>query len=113
MKRALRESDGGRLQSDLLALDRSLRLFIVNCDELLGFLNAVDGTGDPAAVLDLWSLQHRDQFDRFFDEVDRLLHNVVAAASSLREHSYRVRDKWLGPSQRDSLRQQYDERVRH
>jgi hypothetical protein len=31
---------------------------------------------------------------------------------SLREHSYRVRDKWLGPDQRDRLREKHDERVR-
>ena len=38
------------------------------------------------------------------DEVDRLLHNAAAAAMSLREHSYRVRDKWLQRGHADRLR---------
>jgi hypothetical protein len=57
-------------------------------------------------------VQNREGFERFLDEVDRLLHNVVAAAMSLREHSNRVRDKWLQADQRDRLREQHNERVR-
>ena len=110
MKQAMLQSDGARLYSDLLALKRSLGVFLGNCDQLLGFLSShVD---DPVAVMRLWDVHNREGFDRFLDEVDRLLHNVAAAAMSLREHSYRVRDKWLGPDQRDRLREEHDERVR-
>jgi hypothetical protein len=59
----------------------------------------------------LMDIENREGFDRFLDEVDRLLHNVVAAAMSLREHSYRVRDKWLRQAQQDT-RDEYDDRVR-
>lgn len=109
MKQALRQSEGALLQSDLLALERSLRVFLGNCDELLGFLSATD---DPSTAIQLWAVENREGFDRFLDEVDRFLHNVVAAAMSLREHSYRVRDKWLKQDQHDKLRDQHDDRVR-
>jgi hypothetical protein len=108
-RKALAASEGARLQSDLQALGRSFRVFMGNCDELLGFFNT---TNDPAVAIQLWAVQNRAAFERFLDEVDRLLHNVVAAAMSLREHSYRVRDKWLKPDGRDKLREQYSERVK-
>ena len=108
MKQALRQSEGARLHSDLLGLERSLGVFMKNCDELLRFLSTTD---DPLTGIRLWAVQNREGFDRFLDEVDRLLHNVVAAAMSLREHSYRVRDQWLKPGRRDRLRAQHDERV--
>jgi hypothetical protein len=68
-------------------------------------------TDDPTTQMKLWAIENREGFDRFLDEVDRLLHNVVSAAMSLREHSYRVRDKWLPSEQGDDLREQHDGRV--
>jgi hypothetical protein len=97
MKDALRLSDGALLASDLLALKRSLRVFVANCDELLGHLGITD---DQLAAIHLWAIRNREDFDRFLDEVERLHHNVVAAAMTLRQHSYRVRDKWLPPDER-------------
>ena len=112
MQRALRETDGALLHSDLLALKRSLGVFTGKCDELLGFLRTTDDPDDQLRALQLWSLDNREGFDRFLDEVDRLLHNAVAAAMSLREHSYRVRDKWLQPGHADRLREKHDQHVR-
>jgi hypothetical protein len=40
-KRVLRESEGARLQSDLIALGRSLRVFLGNCGELLRFMTFI------------------------------------------------------------------------
>jgi hypothetical protein len=41
MQQAMLHSKGGRLHSDLLALDRSLRVvFLGNCDQLLGFMSS-------------------------------------------------------------------------
>ena len=92
MKQAMRQSEGARLYSDLLALHRSLQVFLANCDQLLGFMSS--HLDDPLTEMRLWAIQNREGFDRFLDEVERLLHNVAAAAMSLRDHSYRVRDKW-------------------
>jgi hypothetical protein len=60
----------------------------------------------------LWALENREGFDRFLDEVERLYHNVAAAALSLRDHSYRIREHWLQPVPTDTLREEHDERVR-
>jgi hypothetical protein len=60
----------------------------------------------------LWAVQNREGFNRFLDEVERLYHNVAAAALSLRDHSYRVRNHWLQPVPSDTLREEHDERVR-
>jgi hypothetical protein len=110
MKQAMRQSEGARLYSDLLALQRSLQVFLGNCDQLLGFMSS--HLDDPLAQMRLWAHENREGFNRFLDEVERLYHNVVAAAMSLREHSYRVRDNWLGQAQSDTLREKYDRRVR-
>ena len=109
MKAALKQTPGAQLESDLLALKRSLRVFEANCDELLGLLSTTD---DPLEAMRLWDLENREGFNRFLDETERLFHNVLAAAMSLREHSYRVLDDWLPPAEADTLREEYDERVR-
>jgi hypothetical protein len=111
-KRALRESEGARLQSDLLALERSLRVFLGNCDELFRLTTFGRDPEGQLAAIRLWALNNREGFDRFLDEVERLLHNVFAAAMSLRDHSIRVRKKWLRPDPSDTLAEQYDEWVR-
>lgn len=108
-RKALAESPGAALASDLQALTRSRRLFGKNCDELLELLNPL---ADPASALQLLSVENREGFNRFLDEVDRLLHNAVAAAHSLREHSFRVRDKWLPVDPGDELGVEYHERAR-
>jgi hypothetical protein len=110
MKQALSQSEGARLSSDLLALERSRGVFLGNCDEFLGFLNT--NLNDPPTETLLWDLQDPEGFERFLAEVDRLFHNVAAAAKSLKDHSYRFRDKWLKPDERDTLREEHDERVR-
>ena len=109
LRKALAESEGAALHSDIQALARSRRLFEKNCEELLTLLNS---TRDTNTALQLFSVENRAGFDRFLDEVDRLLHNALAAAVSLRDHSYRVRDKWMKPEGGDQLRQQHDERVK-
>jgi len=87
-------------------LKRSLQVFITNSDELLSFFGSY--SGDMEKQLQLLSVENREGFDRFLDEVDRLLHNVLAAAASLKNHSMRVRDKYLLPQPGDGLREEYD-----
>jgi hypothetical protein len=111
MKQAMLRSEGARLYSDLLALHRSLQVFLGNGDRLLGFMSS--HLDDPLTEMRLWAVENREGFDRFLDEVERLYHNVAAAALSLRDHSYRVRNLWLKPSPSDMLREEHDERVRH
>jgi hypothetical protein len=40
MKQAMLRSEGALLYSDLLALHRSLQVFLGNCDQLLGFMSS-------------------------------------------------------------------------
>ena len=94
-KAVLRDTDGAKLLSDLSALQRSLRVFLGNCEELLRLVTFKDTPEDQVALMELWDLENREALNRFLDEVERLLHNVFAAAMSLREHSKRVREKWL------------------
>jgi hypothetical protein len=85
-------------------------VFLGNCDQLLGFMSS--HLDDPLTEMRLWAVQNREGFNRFLDEVERLYHNVAAAALSLRDHSYRVRNHWLQPVPSDTLREEHDERVR-
>jgi hypothetical protein len=109
MRLALEQSEGARLDSDLDALERSLGVFRSNCEDLLDYLNPLH---DIAAVLELWDIKNREGFDRFLDEVTRRLHNVVAAATSLRDNYYRVRKKWLKPDPADDLASNYADTVK-
>jgi hypothetical protein len=63
-------------------------------------------------ALELWEIGNRESFDRFLDEVIRLLHNFVTAAISLRNHSFRVKDKVLPRDDADPLHEEYAERAR-
>jgi hypothetical protein len=52
-------------------------------------------TSEPSVALQIWSLANRPLFNQFLDEVDRLLHNYLAGAGSLRDHTRRVWKKYL------------------
>jgi hypothetical protein len=100
------EREHSRTRADLAGLARSYRLFLGNDRELQSFLTAHE---QPPAVLELWAPRNRVAFEGFLDEVDRLLHNYLASALSLREHTRRVRRKY---AQAAGLEEAYDEHVR-
>jgi hypothetical protein len=100
MRAELRQLPGWSVRAELLAFDRSLRVFVGNADELARFLGE---SQEPANAFQLWALQNREGFERFLDEVDRLLHNFVAGAMTLRDHARRLRRKFLPADATDSL----------
>ncbi|HUC34462.1 MAG TPA: hypothetical protein VMR48_02070, partial [Gaiellaceae bacterium] len=53
LERAMRESEGWRLNADRLRLARSYRVFMGNDDELIGFLEENEET---SAMLALWDV---------------------------------------------------------
>lgn len=108
MKAGLRELPGWSVRVEMLALDRSLRVFTGNAKELLRFLGEQQ---EPANAFQLWALSNRDGFERFLDEVDRLLHNFVGAAMSLKDHGTRVRRKLLQDDAVDTRSDEYQARV--
>jgi hypothetical protein len=63
----------------------------------------------PQALLELWDVTHRERFDAFLDETDRLLHNYLAAASSLADHTMRLWSKY--PPRDLAVTEGYNRRV--
>ena len=45
-------------------------------------------------MLALWDVRNRGAFEEFLDEVDRLFHNYLASAASLRDHTRRIRRRY-------------------
>lgn len=101
------ESPGAPLRKELAAVARSYRLFHGNAAELERFLAQYD---DPVARHELWVERNRDCFDAFLDEVDRLFHNFLAAAATLRDHTRNLWDKYPPPD--PALTAQYEKRVK-
>jgi hypothetical protein len=108
MRQRLRELPGWSVRSEMLSLDRSLRVFTGNARELSQILGEQQ---EPANAFHLWALQNHEGFERFLDEVDRLLHNFVAGAMSLKEHATRLRRKLLSEDSADELAAEYQDRV--
>jgi hypothetical protein len=108
--RAARErvaaSEGAKLQGELSAVARMYRLFLKNEEELRSHFAKYD---DLQAFLELWDANHRERFDAFLDETDRLLHNYLAAAASLADHTMRLWKKY--PPQDDEVTAEYERRV--
>jgi hypothetical protein len=97
--------EGRTFIQEINALTRTIRLFDGNTRELRRFLGK---TAEPPQALHIAALRDRE-LDQFLDEVDRLLHNFVAAAISLRDHTRRIQAKFLPAVERDH---EYDARVR-
>lgn len=105
LKKLREELEGSaelRLVRDLEAIRQTYRVFLGNERELSTFLGK---TSEPEVALQLWNLASRPLFNQFLDEVDRLLHNYVAATGSLRDHTRRVWKKYLPAAD-------YEERAR-
>jgi hypothetical protein len=91
LRRAIRESPGWEIRRELRAVARSYRVFLGNDRELLGYLAAHE---ELPRALELWNADNRDGFERFLDEVDRLLHNYLASVATLRDHTRRLWKKY-------------------
>lgn len=108
MRADLRQLPGWSVRAELLAFDRSLRVFASNADELSRFLGE---SQEPATAFQLWARDNREGFERFLDEVDRLLHNFVAGAMTLRDHARRLRRKLLPDDETDNLAAECQARI--
>lgn len=103
----IRACGGATLYSELSAVARTYRLFSANERELGGYFARFTET---QALLELWDTNHRERFDSHLDEIDRLLHNYLAAAASLRDHSRCLWQKH--PPQDASLTAEHDRRIK-
>ena len=105
---AVYDCEGARLHSELGGVARTYRVFVGNDREFQALFAHYDN--NVQARLELWDTHNRDGFDAFLDEVDRLLHNYLAAATSLRDHTRRL---WRQDPPPDmALTAEYDERVK-
>jgi len=102
------DSPGAPLSDELGAVARTYRLWQENALEFVRFLARFDE--DVTARLELWQVENREGFNAFLDEVDRLLHNYLAAASTLRDHTRCLWQQY--PPSDPALVAEYDERVR-
>lgn len=107
LREEVASSEGGKLQSELVAVARMYRLFDANERELQRHFGRY--SDNLQALLELWDIDHPERFEAFLDETDRLLHNYLAAASSLADHTMRLWKKY--PPQDESVRDDYEQRV--
>lgn len=101
----MRNSAGQRIENELAAVRRSLYTFEFNYRDLLSTLDALES----AANLDIWHLQNRDALHMAQHEVARLLHNLVAAAQSLVDHTRNISRRLL--RDHDDAQKSYQDRV--
>jgi len=108
MRNGLRDLPGWTVRAEMEAHARSLRVFTGNDRELARFLGQYQ---EPANAVHLWALDNVEGFERFLDEIDRLLHNLLSSAMTLRDHTRRVRRKLLPACAEDNLSEKYEVRV--
>jgi hypothetical protein len=108
MRAALRLLPGWTVRAEIAAYERSLRVFVGNDRELAGFLGEAQ---EPANAVQLWAVENREGFEHFLDEFDRLLHNLLSSAVTLRDHARRLRRKLLPAEPGDDRDDQYQARI--
>jgi hypothetical protein len=89
-KDALRELDGWQVKKALFGLRRSLGVFEGNSRELLAFLGQQGDARKTLEALETLEFEKRGSFEKYLDETDRLLHNFLAAAESLKDHAKKI-----------------------
>jgi hypothetical protein len=82
------DSSGWKIRAEVATLNRTHEAFGGNHAELVKRLQAHTETD---AILRLWDRSHPERLNSFLAEVDRLLQNFLASATSLRDHQRRLR----------------------
>jgi hypothetical protein len=108
-KDRLRELDGWQVRKSLLGLRRSLGVFEGNTQELQAFLGEYDQAG---GTLEAFDPTEPAKFEKFFDETDRLLHNFLAAAESLKDHAEKIKGQHFHDLTGDADTHEYRARER-
>jgi hypothetical protein len=90
------------------------RLHEANFKELKGLVSTQTGSDDEKAlqILGLWDTTNREQLEAVLEEASRLLHNFLASAKTLVEHTYHhVRDLYSGEPFMSEYQQEVDKRL--
>ncbi len=80
----LRSTQGWKVRQKIELLDGSFYIFRNNRIELFQLLRI---SGDPRAFLEISKVSNREILDVYFKEVNRRLHNFVASAKMLVDHT--------------------------
>ena len=89
LDQSLSEHPGRAALDELNALDSSVRIFLENFRRFGRHL--IDYQGDPSNAMIVIDMARRSDLERLFEETYRLLHNFLAAAFTLKEHTRTVR----------------------
>jgi hypothetical protein len=108
-KDRLRELEGWQVAESLGELRRSMDVFEGNARELLRLMGEYRENHGTLATFDL---TNPDSFEPYLDETERLLHNYLAAAESLRNHVQRVQKNHLPDVHQDADSAEYERRVK-
>jgi hypothetical protein len=80
----IKATEGHRIQAKIRGLMSSYYVFESNYHWLV---RALDHFGRTEVLLELWKEDNRAKLGRFIDEVTRLLHNFLASAKTLVDHT--------------------------
>ena len=92
--RRIKESEGERVSWKIQALHATFFIFAGNRHQLL---NAIGSFEAPTNLPKLWTVENRPVLRTFQEEIARLLHNFLASAATLIDHTrILVRDLYEG-----------------
>jgi len=86
----IKATEGHRIQAKIRALRSSYYVFESN---YRWFVTALDYFGRREVFMELWREDNRAKLEGFLDEVTRLLHNFLAGAQSLVDHTRVFKNK--------------------
>jgi hypothetical protein len=86
----IKATEGYRIQTKIRGLRGSYYVFESN---YLWLVRALDYFGREEVSVELWRLDNRAKLESFIDEVTRLLHNFLASAQSLVDHTRVFKNK--------------------
>lgn len=84
LEERMRSTEGCRIKLKIQALNSSYHVFAGNYHNLA---TTLDRFGRIENSMELWAESNRNELDRFMDEVIRLLHNFLAGAKTLVDHT--------------------------
>lgn len=83
----IRDHPGMQALNRIRRMERSRKVLVVNGRELR---KALEYMADPARSFHLWDVNRRGELQELQDEISRFLHNFLASAKTLVDHTRRV-----------------------
>jgi hypothetical protein len=107
----IKATEGYRIQTKIRGLGGSYYVFESN---YLWLVRALDYFGREEVSLELWRLDNRTKLGSFIDEVTRLLHNFLASAHSLVDHTRVFKNKmYKGHTFKKVYQDKVDRELKH